>query len=66
MSVIRAAGTLGTAGTAGTDPAAAERAGRAWAAALFDSGAYGDRWDYCTAFHSDTAWRTLSRRVICT
>jgi hypothetical protein len=40
----------------GTDPEAAERAGRAWAAALFDSGAYGDRWDYYTAFHSDTAY----------
>jgi len=40
----------------GTDPAAAERAGRAWAAELFDSGAYGDRWDYYTAFHSDTAY----------
>ena len=40
----------------GTDPAAAERAGRAWAAALFDSGAHGDRWDYYTAFHTDTAY----------
>ena len=40
----------------GTDPGAAERAGRAWAAALFDSGAYGDRWDYYTAFHTDTAY----------
>ncbi len=40
----------------GTDPEAAERAGRAWAAALFDSGAYGDRWDYYTAFHKDTAY----------
>lgn len=39
----------------GTDPAAAARAGRAWAAALFDSG-YGDRWDYYTAFHTDTAY----------
>ena len=40
----------------GTDPEAAERAGRAWAAALFDSGAYRDRWDYYTAFHGDTAY----------
>ena len=40
----------------GTDPDAAERAGRAWAAALFDSGAHGDRWDYYTAFHKDTAY----------
>jgi type IV secretion system T-DNA border endonuclease VirD2 len=40
----------------GTDPEAAERAGRAWAAALFDSGAYGDRWDYYTAFHKDTTY----------
>ena len=40
----------------GTDPGAAERAGRAWAAALFDSGDYGDRWDYYTAFHTDTAY----------
>jgi len=40
----------------GTDPEAAERAGRAWAEALFDSGAYGDRWDYYTAFHTDTAY----------
>ena len=40
----------------GTDPDAAERAGRAWAVALFDSGAYGDRWDYYTAFHKDTAY----------
>ena len=40
----------------GTDPDAAERAGRAWAAALFESGAYGDRWDYYTAFHKDTAY----------
>ncbi|TPE47893.1 relaxase/mobilization nuclease domain-containing protein [Amaricoccus solimangrovi] len=40
----------------GTDPEAAERAGRAWAAELFDSGAYGDRWDYYTAFHTDTAY----------
>lgn len=40
----------------GTDPDAAERAGRAWAAALFDSGTYGDRWDYYTAFHQDTAY----------
>lgn len=40
----------------GTDPDAAERAGRAWAAALFDSGVYGDRWDYYTAFHKDTAY----------
>lgn len=43
----------------GTDPDAAERAGRAWAAALFDSGAYGDRWDYYTAFHKDTAYPHL-------
>ena len=41
---------------AGDGPGAAERAGRAWAAALFDSGAYGDRWDYYTAFHKDTAY----------
>ena len=40
----------------GTNPEAAERAGRAWAVALFDSGAYGDRWDYYTAFHKDTAY----------
>ena len=40
----------------GTEPDAAERVGRAWAAALFDSGAYGDRWDYYTAFHKDTAY----------
>jgi len=40
----------------GTDPEAAERAGRAWAAALFESGVYGDRWDYYTAFHTDTAY----------
>jgi type IV secretion system T-DNA border endonuclease VirD2 len=40
----------------GTDADAAERAGRAWAAALFDSGAYGDRWDYYTAFHKDTVY----------
>ena len=40
----------------GTDLEAAERAGRAWAAALFDSGVYGDRWDYYTAFHQDTAY----------
>jgi type IV secretion system T-DNA border endonuclease VirD2 len=40
----------------GTDPAAAERAGRAWAAELFDSGAFGERWDYYTAFHTDTAY----------
>ncbi len=40
----------------GTDPGAAERAGRAWAAELFDSGAYGERWDYYTAFHTDTAY----------
>ena len=40
----------------GTDPGAAERAGRAWAAELFDSGAHGDRWEYYTAFHSDTAY----------
>lgn len=40
----------------GTDPDAAERAGREWAVALFDSGAYGDRWDYYTAFHKDTAY----------
>ena len=39
---------------AGTDPEAAERAGRAWAEALLDSGAYGDRWDYYTAFHTNT------------
>jgi type IV secretion system T-DNA border endonuclease VirD2 len=39
----------------GTDPAAAERAGRAWAMEMFDSGAHGDRWDYYTAFHTDTA-----------
>ena len=37
----------------GTDPEAAERAGRAWAQEFFDSGAYGDRWDYYTAFHTD-------------
>lgn len=40
----------------GIDPEAAERAGRAWAAELFESGAYGDRWDYYTAFHTDTAY----------
>jgi type IV secretion system T-DNA border endonuclease VirD2 len=40
----------------GTNPEAAERAGRAWAEALFDSGAHGDRWDYYTAFHTDTAY----------
>ena len=39
-----------------TDPEAAERAGRAWAAELFDSGAHGERWDYYTAFHTDTAY----------
>lgn len=39
-----------------SDPGAAERAGRAWAAALFESGAHGDRWDYYTAFHTDTAY----------
>lgn len=39
----------------GTDHGAAERAGRAWAAALFDNGTYGDRWDYYTAFHTDKA-----------
>lgn len=39
-----------------TDPAAAERAGRAWAEELFGSGAYGgDRFDYVTAFHTDRA-----------
>ncbi|PZQ46295.1 MAG: hypothetical protein DI556_20690 [Rhodovulum sulfidophilum] len=37
-----------------TDPEAAERAGRAWAAELFDGGAHGERWDYYTAFHTDT------------
>ncbi len=41
---------------AGTDAAAAERAGWAWAAELFDSGATGERWDYYTAFHTDTAY----------
>jgi len=46
----------------GTDPEAAERAGRSWAEELFDSGAYGDRWDYYTAFHRDTAYRTSRRR----
>ncbi|MAS43323.1 MAG: hypothetical protein CML46_13705 [Rhodobacteraceae bacterium] len=39
-----------------TDPAAAERAGRAWAEELFGSGQYGgDRFDYVTAFHTDRA-----------
>jgi type IV secretion system T-DNA border endonuclease VirD2 len=37
----------------GTDPAAAERAGRAWAEEMFGSGRFGDVWDYYTAFHTD-------------
>ncbi|SDX93683.1 type IV secretion system T-DNA border endonuclease VirD2 [Albimonas donghaensis] len=38
------------------DPAAAERAGRAWAEEMFGSGAYGgDCFDYVTAFHTDRA-----------
>ncbi|ABI93408.1 VirD2 protein (plasmid) [Roseobacter denitrificans OCh 114] len=38
-----------------TDPEAAARAGRAWAERMFDSGALGDRFDYYTADHRDTA-----------
>lgn len=38
-----------------TDPDAAARAGRAWAERMFDSGALGDRFDYYTADHRDTA-----------
>lgn len=40
----------------GTDPAAAERAGRAWAVEMFESGRFGDTWDYYTAFHTDTRY----------
>lgn len=39
----------------GTDPDAAARAGRAWAEKMFDSGTLGDRYDYYTADHRDTA-----------
>lgn len=39
----------------GTVPDAAYRAGRAFAEAAFASGDYGDRWDYVSAFHQDTA-----------
>jgi type IV secretion system T-DNA border endonuclease VirD2 len=39
----------------GTDPGAAERAGRAWAEAMFATGRFGDVWDYYTAFHTDRA-----------
>ena len=39
----------------GTDPGAAERAGRAWAEAMFASSRFGDVWDYYTAFHTDRA-----------
>ncbi|WP_282063819.1 relaxase/mobilization nuclease domain-containing protein [Roseobacter litoralis] len=38
-----------------TDPEAAARAGRAWAERMFDSGALGERFDYYTADHRDTA-----------
>lgn len=38
----------------GTDPDAAERAGRAWAEAAFESGRLGERWDYYTVHHRDT------------
>lgn len=38
-----------------TDPEAAARAGRAWAEQMFDSGTLGDRYDYYTADHRDTA-----------
>lgn len=40
---------------ADTDHGAAYRAGRAWAAEMFDSGTYGDVYDYYTAFHTDKA-----------
>lgn len=39
----------------GTDHGAAERAGRAWAEAMFASSRFGDVWDYYTAFHTDRA-----------
>ena len=40
----------------GTDTRASERAGRAWAEALFGSGDHGgDSFDYYTAFHTDRA-----------
>lgn len=39
----------------GTDRSAAEKAGRDWAEALFDSGDYGDVFDYYTVQHNDTA-----------
>ena len=38
----------------GTDRDAADRAARAWASALFDSGNYGDVYDYYTVTHQDT------------
>lgn len=40
---------------AGTVPGAAYRAGRAFAEAAFASGEHGDRWDYVSTFHQDTA-----------
>ncbi|MEO1614170.1 MAG: relaxase/mobilization nuclease domain-containing protein, partial [Pseudomonadota bacterium] len=40
----------------GTDRDAAERAGRAWAEEMFESGRFGDQWDYYTAYHRDTAY----------
>lgn len=40
---------------AGTVPEAAYRAGRAFAEAAFASGDHGDRWDYVSTFHQDTA-----------
>ena len=39
----------------GTDRSAAERAGRSWAEELFDSGNFGDVYDYYTVHHNDTA-----------
>ncbi|MEO1141228.1 MAG: relaxase/mobilization nuclease domain-containing protein, partial [Pseudomonadota bacterium] len=38
----------------GTDREAADRAARAWAGELFDSGKYGDVYDYYTVTHKDT------------
>ncbi len=37
----------------GTDPTVAAEIGRDWAFELFDSRAYGNRWDYYTVFHND-------------
>jgi len=39
---------------AGTDPKLAHAASRAWTEELFGSGLYGGKYDYVTAFHTDT------------